>query len=749
MDEKVAAHSGDVDQTLVVASHAAVNGLEPGALTPATEKELEAIRQVMANSAATASGADAGGTQMLNDLMRSMARKETQHRETVEAMSAELASLRKQNETLEALSKDQVANMAREIEDLRAQLADRSVPKASTSSRSLADELEEASAAELDSGAAGEIERLKQEHAAAMFSLKQQHADVLAKVQTSASIRSIPGELGDEEKGDPLAQGKDQATEAHLQAVTKAHNAQMQTLRDSHSRALQEVQTELETQHLSTLSEATREAEQAALAKHTVELQRLQQEHAEAASQMAEQLTALKTDHESVLEKLKADHASKLDRVLLDLQIVNSDRDETRRAYEELHASHQDMLAKIDIDPHEVDTLRAELNDTSDALVTLEAALTEAQEERDSLLIEIETIRQEAEAQQQDASLASSGSAVRDAAAPVPADAALKRELESHKSMLSKTRGDMTKLKVELQAARDECARHEQSVKDLQLRLATSETRSVRSHGSDSFGQHSQSEHDAAGSAASSAPLTSGTRSSLGNRRTSDYEPNSSFELRNHRPSVGSVKPPPPTPPPNMTLPPTPTGVSPAARTSAGVRTSTCSQVTRPDSPSNAGAGMMTRSSSMTSVTSPVGHMSSGGVDAKLTRLLSEQAEEIKNLAKQLNHCEADLQANIDLVATLEAALNDSERNLRKSRVQLAEVTRERERYAAEANAMRAQLNTAQSEVESVRNSVLIEKQGYESKIEEERQAKERARKALEARLEEVSKRKSSKLFCL
>ncbi len=149
----MAAHSGDVDQTLVVASHAAVNGLEPGALTPATEKELEAIRQVMANSAATASGADAGGTQMLNDLMRSMARKETQHRETVEAMSAELASLRKQNETLEALSKDQVANMAREIEDLRAQLADRSVPKASTSSRSLADELEEASAAELDSGA--------------------------------------------------------------------------------------------------------------------------------------------------------------------------------------------------------------------------------------------------------------------------------------------------------------------------------------------------------------------------------------------------------------------------------------------------------------------------------------------------------------------------------------------------------------------------------------------------------------------
>ena len=153
----------------------------------------------------------------------------------------------------------------------------------------------------------------------------------------------------------------------------------------------------------------------------------------------------------------------------------------------------------------------------------------------------------------------------------------------------------------------------------------------------------------------------------------------------------------------------------------------------------------------MTSVHSPAGHLGGNGVgaDVKLTRLLSEQAEEIKNLARQLNHCEADLQANIDLVATLEAALNDSERNLRKSRVQLSEVTRERERYAAEANAMRAQLNTAQSEVENVRNSVLLEKQGYESKIEEERQAKEKARKALEARLEEVSKRKGNKLFCL
>lgn len=696
---------------------------EAGGLTPATEKDLEAIRQMMAQSASADSETDSNGTLMLDNLMRSMAQKETQHRATVETMSEELKSLKKQNETLEALSKDQMANMSLEIEELRAQLAAKSatIPASGSSSRSLADELNAASVAEHnEANAAAQIELeqlkkkhetvvgdLKQEYEASLQKMAQQHAEALGMldIPTRSSSMSIPGGFGEAD------------------AAVEDHEAQLEALRVSHGKALQELRMNLEAEHVSALSVAAQEAEAASAAKHALSTKKLE-----------EQLTALKEEH-----------AAKLDRTLLDLQIIHSDRDATRQAYEELQSKHQNLLSKMDVDPNEVETLRAELNDTSDALVTLEAALTETQEERDSLLIEIETIRQEAEAQQDVSSTSNGSTVVRDAAVPAPADAALKRELESHKSMLSKTRGDMTKLKAELQAARDDCARHEQMVKDLQLRLATSETQSVRSQGSGSFGQQSQSEHDAASAAHS---LISRARSPINGRRTSDYEP-SLLELRGSRPSLGSVKPPPPTPPPNMPPPPTPAGAvadrstsSNLGRTSAGVRTSTSSQMTRPESP-------VTRSSSMTSTHSPAGtgHMSSP--DIKLTRLLTEQAEEIKNLAKQLNHCEADLQANIDLVATLEAALNDSERNLRKSRVQLAEVTRERERYSAEANAMRSQLSSVQSEVENVRNSVMLEKKGYESKLEEEWQAKERARKALEARLEEVSKRKNNKLFCL
>ncbi len=163
-------HSGSssVDeggQTLLVPSRGVV---ESGALTPATEKDLEAIRRVMADNASNASTTDANGTQMLDDLMRSMARKETQHRETVESMAAELAAVKKQNETLEALSRDQLANMSLEIEELRAQLAAKSNkvdgPKASSSGRSLADELNDANLVEhpeAGSAAQAELDRVK------------------------------------------------------------------------------------------------------------------------------------------------------------------------------------------------------------------------------------------------------------------------------------------------------------------------------------------------------------------------------------------------------------------------------------------------------------------------------------------------------------------------------------------------------------------------------------------------------------
>lgn len=85
--------------------------------------------------------------------------------------------------------------------------------------------------------------------------------------------------------------------------------------------------------------------------------------------------------------------------------------------------------------------------------------------------------------------------------------------------------------------------------------------------------------------------------------------------------------------------------------------------------------------------------------DLQLIGQLEQSKETINNLNKRLAHCEADLQvrvsyydyptfdlsspsfcfqANIDLINVLEAALNDSERSLRKARLSANDISKVR-----------------------------------------------------------------------
>lgn len=142
----------------------------------------------------------------------------------------------------------------------------------------------------------------------------------------------------------------------------------------------------------------------------------------------------------------------------------------------------------------------------------------------------------------------------------------------------------------------------------------------------------------------------------------------------------------------------------------------------------------------------------------------------IKTLNKQLTHCEADLQAHMDLVATLEASLTDSERNrtlflplmswtwipidfppsVRKARLQSNELAKERDSYQQQMTGLRQQIVEAQQEASNMRRSVLQEKESLESRLAEERRAKERARAQLDSRMEEMAlAKRRSKFVCL
>lgn len=96
---------------------------------------------------------------------------------------------------------------------------------------------------------------------------------------------------------------------------------------------------------------------------------------------------------------------------------------------------------------------------------------------------------------------------------------------------------------------------------------------------------------------------------------------------------------------------------------------------------------------------------------------------------KQLAHCEVDLKAHVELVNTLEVALNDSERTLRKARNQMTDLSKERDSISVENEMLRKQI--IESEMEA--------------KAQEERAVKDRARLELERRLEGASRTKKSK----
>lgn len=766
--------------------------------TPMSERESATVKQILADSQATTGGHVNGDhPDRIDALIRSMARKEELHRERSDALLKQLQGEKSRREEAERRAEADACALRSEVERLQAQLLERDsqalqTPKAST--KNIADDIlvtQELETLRIDlANARTQLTEREQEFEQQLQSIRDEQAKEITRsaagtvsdtaaqdrVQSESLVRLIAEHQSateqmlreHENELDSLAaenardiQAREaahrtalQEAEAALAASVTERKDLLQKLNAEHATHVQS----LESQHAQTLASqmSTKDAAQAEI------IDGYQTQLSELARQHADELTKIRNDHSSLMDQHKSEastalaaadasaaeaHAlskaheadSKAIKELLDEHVkaleavmarADSDRqlaladahtayaNERQRMTNEHearvaelkreHAQDLDQLSKrlstfrdVHGDIIDVDALRFELSETSDALVTLEDALTSVTAERDEL-----------------EKLYASGAG----SSSVAEAASLRKELESQKIVLANLRTELQRSKGEILLLNEERSRQDQALRDIQDKYSSRDSR-------DGHGPTSPTSEDA-----------------------SNLSLNGTSSMRGSKQGL-----PPPTPPPSMPVPPTPTSANGGAvgqrGSTAGPRTSLSSLVTRSDSPgpcmtSATTGGTLTRSSSATSMhthTTSINGMTNQ--DAK--KLLADQSEELKNLAKQLSHCEADLQANIDLVATLEAALNDSERNLRKSRVQLGEVTRERDRYASQSDELRQQVAAAQRDAESIRSSVLLEKQGFEQKIREERQAKEKAARDLELQLEEVNRKKSSKLFCI
>lgn len=426
---------------------------------------------------------------------------------------------------------------------------------------------------------------------------------------------------------------------------------------------------------------------------------------ADGRADLEEKLASDNENHRTALEELTATH--------------DAERDTLRKAHdlvaEELQA-HKAMLSEAraeleqDRQVHKSDT-----EDLRSRLATMEEHLQSVMNERASYAAEAEELRTALNNTKSEQATLIQEASKRES---------LVQELERHRSILGESQTDLQRTRDERDSLLVEKQRQDALIKDLQAQLA-----GAKMHKRDGSGD--------------SAPSHSGSRLT--------------------RNGIPPAKLPPLTPPPTGPPPPTPGSVD-FSTSSHPARTSSSSQPSRSATPDE----QTTPSTSV--LMSPT-----RDIDPKIAGLIEEQAKHleeqeamIKTLNKQLTHCEADLQAHMDLVATLEASLTDSERNckfdfqiytvgnvftsgiflVRKARMQSNEMAKERDSYLQQMNGLRAQVTEAQREASNMRRSVAEEKLSLEHRLEEERRAKERARAQLESRMEEMAKRKS-KFVCL
>ncbi|KAJ3567010.1 hypothetical protein NP233_g6634 [Leucocoprinus birnbaumii] len=583
------------------------------------------------------------------------------------------------------------------------------------------------------------IKELQDEHAAALArketsfteeveALKASHARVLQAKEDDSKLQldrlrlefeSSALKLREEWRKEvdfltsSLAEEKERSTSA-LSKANKDSDATLQSIREQHAIILQEMERgheedigKLKAGHTQALNDAQLKAEN--------ELKVLVQTHEEACRQLIvdydqkladlhAEIATIQQQHQSILdttreenERALAEQSASLEALKLHVEEVQALQKNQELLVQELEA-HKAAAEEFTMLRDEARLQHEEsIAEKASAIEEMQGQMSVVTSERDGLLAEVAKLKLELEKTRKEQTKLVQEASKRES---------LVLELERHRSLIADLQENLQKVKDEKDTLQSEKTRQDTMLRDLQAQIARS----------------------------ASPPNVRSPERPLGYPRASGLPP---------------AKLPPPTPPPSVPPPPAPrlathingdSNLSTSSHASSNMTTSS-SKDSQPDSPATS-----------------LGHLPPNFhpvSDPKLTAKIEQQSKQIeeqeamiKTLNKQLTHCESDLQAHMDLVSTLETSLGDSEKNLRKARMQATELARERDTLTSRIEGLRNELSDAKHEVANVRRSIVEEKQSLEQRLEEEKKAKERVRQQLDLRMEELQKRKS-KFACL
>ncbi|KAF9246370.1 kinesin-domain-containing protein [Melanogaster broomeanus] len=586
-------------------------------------------------------------------------------------------------------------------------------------------------------------ENLKREHATAMAVLREKseaQVEDLTKALTQLEQDANDAAAKAHEVHESSIQAIQEQQAAVLQEVTRGHEGEVARLTLSHEDVLRVTNAKAEEEHASLVASHAESISRlqaghgATLAEMQSTLRSAQEQHAvaltearaagdravaeerdraaaalaELVRQHSEERAKLQRDHESLQVELETTHAHAKTSQEQHDQALEVERQRSVSSLLELeqkHASEREAILKdLDSLTEEVESHRVASNEfvaaqaahehavteKTQIIVTMEKDLMTVHSEKEDLRTEVAKLKAEL-----DKTRAEQTSLIQEASKRE----SLVDELEKHRSLIAEMQDHLQRIKDEKDGLQAEKAKQENTLRDLQAHIARTSIQDIPT------------------------PRTTPDRN-----------------VTYSRVNGMNGKLPPPTPPPSVPPPPAPK--SQESQLSVSTHTSVISsKESQIDSPAT----------SVVSINVPGGTLDAKVAAAKIedqANHINEQEVMIKTLNKQLSHCESDLATHMELVSTLETSLGDSEKNLRKARMQATELARERDALSAQTDALRTELREARREVVTVRKSIVEEKQSLESRLDEERRAKERARAQLDTRMEELQKRKS-KFACL
>ncbi|BGO89455.1 hypothetical protein NBRC10512v2_001413 [Rhodotorula toruloides] len=691
-----------------------------------------------------------------NDASRDAAEKLEQARqervaelERVEAEQAVvLQSLRDKHEQSSKLAADSHAS---ELEEIKRQ-PDEAV--AALESKHV--EALESARVDLTSQHALTVDELKQdlqrqlnaaaaEHSAALESLQAEHeAARSASISDADKARQLNEKL--EAARTSHAEEKERLIAEHSAEVERLlaeHEGLRLSLRQAHETALDNERSARENALEQAKVEHTTafEAVRASLAAdHSDALSALSREH-------EGKLASLASDHDAALANLRIDYDADLQRLSDEhSSAVQDAASKTQNQLDEAAAAHASALAAVsaerDVAQQAVDSVRTELAGLQDELAGARDAAAAFSTQRDSLaerldelsarhanLVadhakELNSLRQSIRVQQ---------TAPPNTVAPETQTALA--SLASPEQVLHESQADRARLISEIHELRG--GEDGVAEDDGRLEAMVQQVQQYRTVVTKLDAQLVLTRKEK-GTLATQLARMSLSSSNAGLGISSVQSPPSDERLFSNG-STFSGKFPPPTPPPSVPPPPAPAPTSPLPPVPAG------------GSPLRLGGRRSSASSTATAATEhrrgSLGGSGESSValqagDAKLAVQVKEHEAQLARLKQQLAQRNAEYQAQVDLVSTLESALNDSERNLRKARLQSNEYARERDQHKATVDRLRQEAQDSHTTSESYRQSVLdMEERLQEQRTREARA--ERARMELEARMEAASKRKS------